>query len=180
MIFRNKALKTTAAAIAIISVVSTGMVNYSYADSYISEGIKATTTVVKDGKYTVKNTVTYVGDGNAETGNSMARQVLDEESTIEIKDGKVKTTIKFTPAMYSMLGNFRVSVDGKSIDSDDIIIDKTNRTLTFEMPSIDSEVVVTINVIMMGRDVSFKTDFDKSSIEYDEVETPETPETPET
>ena len=40
MIFRNKALKTTAAAIAIISMVGAGTINYVHADSsLVSQGV---------------------------------------------------------------------------------------------------------------------------------------------
>ena len=122
-----------------------------------------TTGIIKDGTYTVKNTVSYVGTGNSELGNSMARQVLEENSKIEVVNGKIKVTLGFTEAQYSFLDNFRVSVDGKNVSLD---VNKQNRTISFEIPSIDSEVLVSVNVTAMGRDVSFKTTFDKSTLVF--------------
>ncbi|SCH40056.1 Iron Transport-associated domain [uncultured Clostridium sp.] len=122
-----------------------------------------TTGTIKDGTYTVKNTVSYVGIGNSELGNSMARQVLEENSKIEVVNGKIKVTLGFTEAQYSFLDNFRVSVDGKNVSLD---VNKQNRTISFEIPSIDSEVLVSVNVTAMGRDVSFKTTFDKSTLVF--------------
>lgn len=45
-------------------------------------------TTLGDGSYTLKNTVQYVGQGNMETGNSMARKVLSDDSRIDISNGK--------------------------------------------------------------------------------------------
>lgn len=118
---------------------------------------------IKNGTYTVKNNVEYVGTGNAELGNSMARKVLGEYSKIVAKDGKITATLNFTEDQYDFIENFRVKVDGKDVK---VTVDKSNRTISFEMPSIDSEVLVTINVSIMGRDVSFKTTFDKSTLVF--------------
>ncbi len=118
---------------------------------------------IKNGTYTVKNNVEYVGTGNAELGNLMARKVLGEYSKIVAKDGKITATLNFTEDQYDFIENFRVKVDGKDVK---VTVDKSNRTISFEMPSIDSEVLVTINVSIMGRDVSFKTTFDKSTLVF--------------
>lgn len=118
---------------------------------------------IKNGTYTVKNNVEYVGTGNAELGNSMARKVLGEYSKIVAKDGKITATLNFTEDQYDFIENFRVKVDGKDVK---VTVNKVNRTISFEMPSIDSEVVVTVKVSIMGRDVSFKTIFDKSTLVF--------------
>ena len=93
----------------------------------------------------------------------MARNAVAEESKLVVKDGKITATLNFTADLYEYISNFRVSVDGKNVT---VNVDKTNKSISFEMPSIDSEVIVTMNVSMMGRDVSFKTIFDKSTLEY--------------
>ena len=118
---------------------------------------------IKNGTYTVSNKVEYVGDGNSEIGNQMARNAVAEESKLVVKDGKITATLNFTADLYEYISNFRVSVDGKNVT---VNVDKINKSISFEMPSIDSEVIVTMNVSMMGRDVSFKTIFDKSTLEY--------------
>ena len=122
-----------------------------------------TSGTIKDGTYTVSNDVSYVGTGNSELGNNMARQVLEEKNLIEVKNGKITVTLTFAQEQYSFLENFRVSVDGKNVKT---TVNKSNRTISFEIPSIDSEVLVTVKVSIMGRDVSFKTTFDKSSLVF--------------
>jgi hypothetical protein len=59
MIFRNKALKTTAAAIAIISMVGAGTINYVHADSsLVSQGVAIERTV--NNEYDIEYDVIYI------------------------------------------------------------------------------------------------------------------------
>ncbi len=82
MIFRNKALKTTAAAIAIFSMVATGSMSYVHADnSSLSNGVSIERTLA-DNKYDINYKVIYVNDeGVAEpdnvTGANHALMTLD-------------------------------------------------------------------------------------------------------
>ncbi|MDM0470345.1 NEAT domain-containing protein [Clostridium perfringens] len=111
-------------------------------------------TTLGDGSYTLKNTVQYVGQGNMETGNSMARKVLSEDSRIDISNGKNTVTLTFNSELYDFLKNFNVTVDGEKVEAE---VNKDNRTIKFNIPDLNSDIVVSTLVSMMGKEVSFKT-----------------------
>ncbi|NGU66697.1 NEAT domain-containing protein [Clostridium perfringens] len=111
-------------------------------------------TTLGDGSYTLKNTVQYVGQGNMETGNSMARKVLSEDSRIHISNGKNIVTLTFNSELYAFLKNFNVTVDGEKVEAE---VNKENRTIKFNIPDLNSEIVVSTLVSMMGKEVSFRT-----------------------
>lgn len=111
-------------------------------------------TTLGDGSYTLKNTVQYVGQGNMETGNSMARKVLSENSRIDISNGKNTVTLTFNSELYAFLKNFNVTVDGEKVEAE---ANKDNRTIKFNIPDLNSDIVVSTLVSMMGKEVSFKT-----------------------
>lgn len=111
-------------------------------------------TTLGDGSYILKNTVQYVGQGNMETGNSMARKVLSENSRIDISNGKNTVTLTFNSELYAFLKNFNVTVDGEKVEAE---VNKDNRTIKFNMPDLNSDIVVSTLVSMMGKEVSFKT-----------------------
>lgn len=111
-------------------------------------------TILGDGSYTLKNTVQYVGQGNMETGNSMARKVLSEDSRIDISNGKNIVTLTFNSELYAFLKNFNVTVDGEKVEAE---VNKENRTIKFNIPDLNSDIVVSTLVSMMGKEVSFRT-----------------------
>ncbi|MDO6233790.1 NEAT domain-containing protein [Clostridium perfringens] len=111
-------------------------------------------TTLGDGSYTLKNTVQYVGQGNMETGNSMARKVLSDDSRIDISNGKNTVTLTFNSELYAFLKNFNVTVDGEKVEAE---VNKDNRTIKFNIPDLNSDIVLSTLVSMMGKEVSFKT-----------------------
>ncbi|MDM0498060.1 NEAT domain-containing protein [Clostridium perfringens] len=111
-------------------------------------------TILGNGSYTLKNTVQYVGQGNMETGNSMARKVLSEDSRIDISNGKNTVTLTFNSELYAFLKNFNVTVDGEKVEAE---VNKENRTIKFNIPDLNSDIVVSTLVSMMGKEVSFRT-----------------------
>ncbi|RUR36158.1 LPXTG cell wall anchor domain-containing protein [Clostridium perfringens] len=111
-------------------------------------------TILGDGSYTLKNTVQYVGQGNMETGNSMARKVLSEDSRIHISNGKNTVTLTFNSELYAFLKNFNVTVDGEKVEAE---VNKENRTIKFNIPDLNSDIIVSTLVSMMGKEVSFRT-----------------------
>lgn len=111
-------------------------------------------TTLGDGSYTLKNTVQYVGQGNMETGNSMARKVLSEDSRIHISNGKNTVTLTFNSELYAFLKNFNVTVDGEKVEAE---VNKENRTIKFNISDLNSDIVVSTLVSMMGKEVSFRT-----------------------
>lgn len=90
--------------------------------------------------------------------------------------------------MYSMLENISVSLDGKKLD---IVEDSNARTVTFEVPSVDTEVLLGMNIKGMNHPVDFYVINDMDTLakiseetdnpaEDDKNDTaPEVPETPE-
>ena len=90
--------------------------------------------------------------------------------------------------MYSMLENISVSLDGKKLD---IVEDSNARTVTFEVPSVDTEVLLGMNIKGMNHAVDFYVINDMDTLEKISEETdnpaeddkndtvPEVPETPE-
>ena len=103
------------------------------------------------GTYTVKNETEYVEAGNS-TGESMARRALKEETVINVEEDKITMTLQFEDSMYSMMGDIKASIDGVDLN---VVNDTTNKSITFEVPSVDSKVKVDMTVIAMGREVSF-------------------------
>ena len=156
MIFKNKALKTTAAAIAIFSMVATGSMSYVHADnSYLSEGVSIERALAEN-KYDINYKVIYVNaDGVAEpdntTGAGHALMTLDGTTyKMEIKDGKAYVTVKFNSKMHGMMNNYKFVIDGKEAN-----YTQNGATYTIELPSINSTIDVSMYVPMMGREVRF-------------------------
>ena len=141
--------------------------------------------VLEDGKYKASNITRYYTD--SEHGNSSARRAIESETLIKVKNGKTYLTITFS-SMYSMLENISVSLDGKKLD---IVEDSNARTVTFEVPSVDTEVLLGMNIKGMNHAVDFYVINDMDTLakiseetdnpaEDDKNDTvPEVPETPE-
>lgn len=120
------------------------------------------TKAIKDGTYNVPNSVEYVGAGNAETGNHSARAMLKEETTIKCENGKITMTLSFN-AMYDMITSTQILLDGQVLEINE---DKTNRTISFEVPSVDSQVQVVMTMPFSAHStVSFNVMNDVSGIE---------------
>lgn len=105
--------------------------------------------VLEDGKYKASNITRYYTD--SEHGNSSARRAIESETLIKVENGKTYLTITFS-SMYSMLENISVSLDGKKLD---IVEDSNARTVTFEVPSVDTEVLLGMNIKGMNHAVDF-------------------------
>lgn len=112
------------------------------------------------GTYEVSNQTEYVEVGNS-TGESMARKALKENTIIDITEDKIIMTLQFTDDLYPMMKDIKVSLDGVDLNG---INDTANKSLTFEVPSIDSKIKVDMTVSAMGRQVSFFVTNDITSI----------------
>lgn len=113
-----------------------------------------------NGTYTVKNETQYVEAGNT-TGESMARKALKEDTIIKIEEDKITMTLQFDDQLYPMMKDIKVSLDGVDLNG---VNDTTNKSITFEVPSVDSKVQVDMTVIAMGKAVSFFVTNDTSTI----------------
>lgn len=112
------------------------------------------------GEYKVKNETQYVEAGNT-TGESMARKALKEDTIINVEEDKITMTLQFNDELYPMMKDIKVSLDGVDLNG---VNDIENKSITFEVPSIDAKVQVDMTVIMMGKAVSFFVTNDTSSI----------------
>ena len=117
---------------------------------------------LNNGIYNIKNDVSYIGDGNQDVGNDMARKALSKNSKLEVKDDKKILTLKFNEEQFSFFKDFRITVNGKDVVATP---NEADRTISFEIPSLDANIVVTAFVSVMGRDVSFKTILNKGTLE---------------
>ena len=94
--------------------------------------------------YTISNKTTALKeDGSVSTsehGQQTVRNALSESTLIEEVNGKIYATYEFTEALYSMISDIRISVDGVETS-----YEKTDdRMYKVELNSIDSEVVITV------------------------------------
>ncbi len=117
----------------------------------INETILKNEKQLQSGRYTVKNTTKYVEEGNT-TGEGMARKVLKEDSKIVVKDGKVLLTMYFDEGMFKMLSDIKVSMDDTELIAE---VNNDEKSVTMEVPSVNSKVKVDVTVSVMGRQVSF-------------------------
>lgn len=112
------------------------------------------------GEYKVKNETQYVEAGNT-TGESMARKALKEDTIINVEEDKITMTLQFNEELYPMMKDIKVSLDGVDLNGTN---DTENKSITFEIPSIDAKVQVDMTIIMMGKEVSFFVTNDISTI----------------
>lgn len=122
-------------------------------------------TVIKNGTYEVNNTVEYDGDNT--TGSNMARNAVDEKTTIKVEDGKVTMTLIFNSDLYMFMKDIKVSLDGVNLNG---VNNAEDKSITFEVPSVDSKVKVDMTVIAMGMDVAFYVTNDTSNLPVVEEE----------
>ncbi|WP_370831895.1 NEAT domain-containing protein [Clostridium sp.] len=113
-----------------------------------------------NGTYTVKNETQYVEAGNT-MGESMARKALKEDTIIKVEEDKITMTLQFDDQLYPMMKDIKVSLDGVDLNG---VNDTTNKSITFEVPSVDSKVQVDMTVIAMGKEVTFFVTNDTSTI----------------
>jgi len=110
-----------------------------------------------DGKYKVENNTTYTGTSSM--GSSMVRNSLEKVSYVEVKDGKTYVTLEFSEDTYEFMKDITISVDGKNITV-------TDRKVTFEVSSIDSEITIAANITAMGdMRISYNVNLDSNTLE---------------
>lgn len=138
------------------------VVEYKAVDKSGLETRKKINVTVKDmvkdnleqGKYSIKNTVEYIGSGNAQIGNEMARKTLEEVSFLEVKDGEKILTLKFNKDQFKFIGDVNIIVDGKEVEVD---LNREKAEAVIKVPSINSDIRVSVAVSIMGRTTTFKT-----------------------
>ena len=149
---RNKVKKFLAAALIVAATMSIGG-NLVQASVISGEGsfIELASQRLKDGEYEVNNVTNYLEEGNT-TGQSMARKAVKEKSKVIVKDGVISVTTYFSEDLFPMMNNFKVSINGTDLNGK---VDKEDMSITYEIPSLDSKVLMEMFIVVMGRQVSF-------------------------
>lgn len=149
---RNKVKKLLATALVVGVTMSIGG-NLVQASVMPSEGkvIELVSQSLKDGEYEVNNITNYVDENNA-TGQSMARRAVKDKSKVIVKDGVVSVTTYFNKALFPMMKDFKVSLNGTDLNAK---VDEVAMSITYEIPSLDSNVLMEMFIVVMGREVGF-------------------------
>lgn len=129
---------------------------------------------VVDGEYEVNNSVYKLGTEE----ESRARSFIEETTNITVNDGKVMMTVKYKGIGLTSITNTTVKVDGVVMNS----VVNEDKSVTFEVPSIDSKVELEMTIVVPGvftevQSIDLVNDI--SSIPtVDDTENGETPEVP--
>ena len=111
----------------------------------------------KDGIYTLTNEITD------NKNISMIRYSVGEKTSVEIKDGKTYITLNILN--YDYVGKVSIKVDGKVVEhtQENSETDKT-ATLKFEVPSLDSDIQMTMYSPIAKKDSVFGVVLNKSTM----------------
>lgn len=168
---RNKIKKFLAAALIVAATISVGG-NLVQASVVSQEGsfVELASQSLKNGEYEVNNVTNYVDESN-NTGQSMARNAIKEKSKVIVKDGVISVTTYFSEDLFPMMNNFKVSINGNDLNGK---VDSGNMSITYEISSLDSKVLMEMFIVVMGRQVSFNLSNNLDSLKLiKEYETPE-------
>ena len=119
-----------------------------------------TTNTYENGYYQLKNIV----HSDNTTGYNMVRNILSETTNMEVKDGKIYMTLKM--GSYSLMGDITIKVDGTTTKFTKNEVGNDTVELTFEVPSVESKVNMSMTISAMGRAVDFGVTFDKDSVDF--------------
>ncbi|MGL4108416.1 NEAT domain-containing protein [Clostridium sp. LP20] len=149
---KNKIKKFLAVALVLAATMNVGG-NIVHATVLSNEGstVEFRAQSLKDGEYEVKNITSYLDPSNT-TGQEMARNSVKETSKLIVKDGVISMTVYFNETLFPMMGNFNVSLNGTELKG---TVDNATKSINYTIPSIDAKVLMSMKVVVMGRDVSF-------------------------
>ena len=149
---KNKIKRLLVAALVVVSTMNFGG-NLVYASVLSNEGsaIEVRAQNLKDGEYEVKNITSYLDESNT-TGQGMARNSIKETSKVIVKDGIISMIVYFNEELFPMMAEFKVTSSGTDLNG---IIDNETKSIKYTIPSIDSNVLMSMKIVVMGREVSF-------------------------
>lgn len=163
---RNKIKKFLAVALVASAIMSVG-VNVVHASTLTNKdsAIELLNAALSDGEYEISNITSYVEESNA-TGESMARKAVKEKSKVIVKDGVISVTTYFNEELFPMMNNFKVSINGTNLNGK---VDNQTKSITYDIPSLDSKVLIDMDITAMGRQVSFNLINDLDSLKLIEA-----------
>lgn len=149
----KKKLSIILASLMVVASIST--INVSNVKGVEVNNIEINKTL-ENGKYTMTNSIEYYKEGvneeQLEHGAQSARSVLSDETKVEIKDGKTIMTLYLNEKMYKFLQNIKVSIDGVDLQG---VNNSEDKSISFEVPSIDSKVQLDMLIVVANHEVSF-------------------------
>ena len=141
--------------------------------------------VLADGNYTLNNAIYKLGTNQ----ESMARGFIEDKTFITVKDGIITMTLKYKGLGLTGIRGTSIKVNG--VDTSSIV--NADKSVSFEVPSIDSKIEVEMDIYVVAagfseiQSVDFVNDVDSlTKVEDNNLggdnngESPETPEIPET
>ncbi len=119
---------------------------------------------LEDGTYTIQNKV-LKENSNSE---SVARDYLDNESLIEVKNDKIYVTLKFTKG--SLMSDIGVKVNGKNVSKVDVVKNSGDKYhIKFKIGSLSDEILISSKIKIMGdMNVKFRVLLRSSTLEEDD------------
>lgn len=121
---------------------------------------------IKKGTYTIKNEV-LKENSNSE---SVARDYLDKESVIEVKNDNMYLTLKFTEG--KLMSNIKVKVEGDEVSHKVVYKSGKKYYIRFKIGSLSDEILVSTNVntgTSVGKlAVKFRVELKKSTLKKDD------------
>lgn len=121
---------------------------------------------IEDGTYTIKNKVLKENSDS----ESVARDYLDKESVIEVKNGKMYLILKFTEG--KLMSNINVKVEGDKVSHKVVYNSGKKHYIKFRIGSLSDEILVSTDVntgTSIGKlSVKFRVELRKSTLEEDD------------
>ncbi|MGM9533937.1 MAG: NEAT domain-containing protein [Intestinibacter sp.] len=128
-------------------------------------------TTYKNGYYQIKNIVIL----DNEVGYSMVRNILNETSNLEIKNGKYYLT--FEMAQSSLMKDIVIKSNSKTLSYTKTNVGNDTVRIKLEIPSLSSVLNISSYVTAMGRTVDFDLKLNQSTLTFmssnEEAELPE-------
>ncbi|WP_455542523.1 NEAT domain-containing protein [Intestinibacter sp.] len=134
--------------------------NGSNTDKNETEDNNTSNNTYKNGYYQIKNIVVL---DNA-VGYSMVRNILNETSNLEIKDGKYYLT--FEMGQSSLMKNIVIKSNSKTLNYTKTNVGNDTVRIKVEIPSLTSKLNISTYITAMGKTVDFDLKLNQSTLKF--------------
>lgn len=114
----------------------------------------------KNGYYQIKNIVVL----DNEIGYSMVRNILNETSNLEIKNGKYYLT--FEMGQSSQMKNIVIKSNSKTLSYTKTNVGNNTIRIKVQIPNLSSKLNISTYILAMGRNVDFDLKLDQSTLKF--------------
>lgn len=129
-------------------------------DKNENEGGNSSNNTYKNGYYQIKNIVVL----DNEVGYSMVRNILNETSNLEIKNGKYYLT--FEMAQSSLMKDIVIKSNSKILSYTKTNVGNDTVRIKLEIPNLSSVLNISAYVTAMGRTVDFDLKLNQSTLKF--------------